>query len=146
MTTAETPFDKLREQSAWFSKRAVSSRTTYLWLKGTQIVLTALIPVVSVLWAGDLQRGLSALLGAGVGIIEGLLQMGQYHQNWLLYRGTREALKREEFLYQAKAGPYAGAADRDTLYFERCDAVVTGENSKWLAQQQAGGSKEEPAK
>jgi hypothetical protein len=33
-------------------------------------------------------------------------------------------------------GPYAGAANKDDLYIERCDAVVSAESSKWLATQQ----------
>ncbi len=131
-----TPFDRIAKQSTWYGDKSQKSRTTYVRLKGTQIVLAAAIPVVSVAAASNPQRWTSAGLGALIGIVEGFLQLGQYQQNWLLYRATREALKREEFLYGAGAGPYAEAGGKDALYIERCDAIMSGENAKWLATQQ----------
>jgi hypothetical protein len=135
-----TAFDRITQQSKWNGDKSQKNRTVYVRLKGMQIVLAAAIPVVSVAAASDPQRWTSAGMGALIGIVEGFLQLGQYQQNWLLYRATREALKREEFLYGAVAGPYAGAASRDDLYIERCDAIMSGENAKWLATQQKAAS------
>ena len=135
-----TPFEKISEQGKWYSERARRNRSRYTALKTTQIVLAAAIPVVSVAAMADVQRWISAILGALIGIIEGVIQLGQYQQNWLLYRATREALKREEFLYSAKAGPYAGIPDVDKLYVERSDAIISGENVKWLSSQEKPGA------
>jgi hypothetical protein len=135
-----TPFDRIAKQSTWYGDKSQKNRTTYVRLKSTQLILAAAIPVVSVAAASNPQRWTSAGLGALIGIVEGFLQLGQYQQNWLLYRATREALKREEFLYSAGAGPYAGADNKDGLYIERCDAIMSGENSKWLATQQQTAS------
>jgi hypothetical protein len=131
-----TPFDRITKQSTWYGDKSAKNRTMYVRLKSAQLILAAAIPVVSVAAASNPQRWTSAGLGALIGIVEGFLQLGQYQQNWLLYRATREALKREEFLYSAGAGPYFDAASRDALYIERCDAIMSGENSKWLATQQ----------
>jgi hypothetical protein len=38
-----------------------------------------------------------------------LHQMNQYHSNWITYRSTAEALKREKHLFLATAGPYGAA-------------------------------------
>jgi len=135
-----TPFDRITKQSTWYGDKSQKNRTMYVRLKSAQLILAAAIPVVSVAAASNPQRWTSAGLGALIGIVEGFLQLGQYHQNWLLYRATREALKREEFLYSAGAGPYAGAASKDALYIERCYAIMSGENSKWLATQQQAAS------
>jgi hypothetical protein len=132
----DTPAEKLAQQSAWYGERARQSRSYYVKLKGAQIICAAAIPVISVSGAANSQRWATAVLGALVGIIEGLIQLGQYQQNWLLYRATREALKREEFLHSAKAGPYAGVQDPDVLFVERSDAIISGENSRWLSSQQ----------
>lgn len=137
-----TPFEMVSQQSTWYGERSRSNRSRYTALKTIQIVIAAAIPVVSVGAAGEVQRWTNAILGAFIGIIEGLIQLGQYQQNWLLYRATREALKREELLHSAKAGPYAGVPDADTLYFQRCDAIISGENSKWLSSQEQSGSKQ----
>jgi len=136
-----TPFEKISQQSAWYGERARSDRARYTMLKSAQIFFAAAIPVVSVAAAGDSQRWAVAILGALIGIIEGLIQLGQYQQNWLLYRATREALKREEFLHSAKAGPYSDVPDPDTLYFERSDAIISGENSRWVTSQEQTSAK-----
>jgi hypothetical protein len=131
-----TTLDRIREQSAWYGKNARHNRSTYITFKMVEIVMAASIPIVSVAVAGDLQRWTSAILGALIGIIEAILQLGQYHQNWLTYRATREALRREDFLHSAKAGPYSGQADPDAVYAERADMIMSGESSKWLATQE----------
>ena len=136
-----TPTEKLAHQSVWYGERARQNRSYYVTLKGAQIVFAAAIPVVSVAGAANAQRWATAILGALVGIIEGLIQLGQYQQNWLLYRATREALKREEFLHSAKAGPYSNVQDPDTLYIERSDTIMSGENAKWLSSQQQSSAK-----
>jgi hypothetical protein len=131
----------IREQSAWYGKRARINRHTFFALKTVQIVMAAAIPVVSLgSTAVNLQRWTNALLGALIGILEGVLQLGQYQQNWLLYRATREALRREELLYSANAGPYTGQSDSDVLYVERSDAIMSGESSRWLASQEQRSS------
>ena len=138
-------FEMITRQSAWYGVQAHRARLRYMVMKGTQILLAAAIPVVAVSSPSNMQRWASAILGSLIGVIEGLIQLGQYQQNWLLYRATREALKREEFLHRAKAGPYSGAPDADTLYVERCDAVMSGETTKWLASQEQATAKKQGA-
>lgn len=135
----------IEEQSSWYASRSRQSRRTYIWLKGIQIVFAAAIPVIAVAVTGDIQRWITAALGALIGIIEGFLQLGQYQQNWLLYRATRAALRREEFLHAACAGPYVGVPDPDRAYIERCDAVISGEHSNWLQTQQQAVSQKRNA-
>jgi Protein of unknown function (DUF4231) len=131
-----TPLERITQQSSWYGENAQLNRRYYQTLKATQIVFAAAIPVVAVSGAGATQRWVTAILGSLIGIIEGLIQLGQYQQNWLLYRATREALKREDFLYSAKAGPYSDARDADALFVERSDSIISGESLKWLATQE----------
>lgn len=105
--------DRIREQSAWYGEKARSNRSTFVTFKIVQVVMAASIPVVSVAGGGNVQRWTTAILGALIGIIEAVLQLGQYQQNWLTYRATREALRREDFLHSAGAGPYMGEANPD---------------------------------
>jgi hypothetical protein len=128
--------DPIVRESEWYGAKAHSCRLTYLRLKGFQIVVTAFIPVCAALRPG---AGVSAALAALIGVAEGILQLGRYQDNWLRYRTTREALKREERLYDAAAGPYAGAADARRLYVERTDTIVSGEQGRWLSLQQGSG-------
>jgi Protein of unknown function (DUF4231) len=131
-----TALDRIRQQSIWYGEKARRNRSTYVALKIVQIVMAASIPVVSVAVAGDVQRWTNAILGALIGIIEAVLQLGQYQQNWLNYRATREALRREDFLHSAGAGPYTGQTNPDGTYVERADAIMSGESAKWIASQE----------
>jgi hypothetical protein len=69
--------------------------------------------------------------------------MNQYHPNWITYRSTSEALKHEKYLYLAKAGPYAAAADAHVLLAERIESLVSQEHANWVSEQEY---KERPKK
>jgi Protein of unknown function (DUF4231) len=71
-------------------------------------------------------------LGALISIAEGLQQLGQFQQNWFRYRTAREALKREQFLYQEDAGPYSTGPEKLKLFVERADSIMADEAAKWV--------------
>jgi hypothetical protein len=78
---------------------------------------------------------ISAGLGVLIAIIEGLQQLKQYHGNWISYRATAEALKHEQFLYLAKAGPYIAAEHPQSMLAERVESLITQEEGKWVSTQ-----------
>lgn len=130
------------DQSKWYGQKARFNRKVYVSLKTLQILLAASIPVVSVFATAPVQRGTNAVLGALVGVIEGVLSLGQYQQNWLLYRATRQALRREELLLSESAGSYAQAGPNATqLFVERSDAIMFGETAKWVSAHQQSSPK-----
>jgi hypothetical protein len=120
------------EQSEWYAGKARANRKTFLWIRGYQTVVASLIPLVSLFGEWSAQRYVTAALGASIAIAEGLQQLGQFQQNWHRYRAAREALKREQFLFEMSSGPYAITGDKLRLFVERADAVIGGEASKWL--------------
>ena len=107
-------------------------------VKTAQIVMAAAIPASAALVPDEkLIKYISAALGALIGIIEGVLQLGHYHENWVSYRATREALKREDLLFQGNAGPYATSEGPERLFIERSDVIMSGESANWLNSQKA---------
>ena len=74
--------------------------------------------------------------GALIVVLEGLQQLQQYQQNWTTYRSTCERLKHEKFLFLARAGPYATAADPEPLLAERVEGLVSQEHAAWVSQQE----------
>ena len=116
----------------WYAGKARSNRGRFFWIRGYQILVASVIPLVSLFGAWSAQRYVSAALGASIAIAEGLQQLGQFQQNWHRYRAAREALQREQFLYEMSAGPYATTSDKLRLFVERADSVMGGEASKWL--------------
>ena len=71
-----------------------------------------------------------------IALIEGLQQLNQYHENWISYRSTAEALKHEKFLFLSKAGPYASADNPMALLAERIESLVSQEHAKWASSQE----------
>jgi hypothetical protein len=76
-------------------------------------------------------------LGVLIAVIESLQQLKQYHDNWINYRSTEEALKHEQYLYLARAGPYRGVDSPQTLLAERVEAIVSQEEKGWVSTQTA---------
>ena len=81
-----------------------------------------------------------ALVTAGLGvlitILEGLLHLNQYQQNWITYRSTCESLKHEKYVYLGHASPYAQVDDPRALLAERIESLVSQEHAKWASVQQ----------
>jgi hypothetical protein len=60
-------------------------------------------------------------LAADIVVLEGVQHLYQFHEQWIAYRSTAEALKRERYLYLASAGPYADEDRRGQLASESRD-------------------------
>jgi hypothetical protein len=136
---ADVTMERLDDQIVWYGDRSSWNQRCYKTLKVVVIVVAASIPVLSGLptsMPDGVLRWVLGALGALIAIIEGVQQVYQFHTNWISYRATGEALKREKFLYLAKAGPYAAAADSNVLLAERIEALMTQENAKWVSSQE----------
>jgi len=133
--------DRLEDQISWYNKNSLRSHFLFKMLKAVVIVCAALIPLLSGLQAT--LPWLTGSLGALIAVLEGLQQLNQYQQNWIRYRSTCESLKREKYLYLAKAGPYAGVSDARALLAERIESLGSEEEAKRVSAQE---KPEEPAK
>jgi hypothetical protein len=137
--------ERLEAQITWYDRHAKSSQTWFKTLKVSQIILGGLVPVVAA--AGGARWVLGAL-GAAVVIIEGVQQLFQFHKNWISYRATCEALRREQHFFDVGAGPYQLARDPGRLLAERLEQLVGRETSEWAAaemtQLSGAGSSQKP--
>jgi hypothetical protein len=135
--TPEDPtWERLEDQIGWYDTKSGRNQRRYKWLKLLEIAVAAALPVVAALrspvWVTG---GLSAVIV----VLEGAQHLFQYHELWISYRSTAEALRRERYLYLAKAGPYAGE-DLHTVLAERIESVMGDERIKWSnSHQQADG-------
>jgi len=132
----DATWERLEGQLAYYDDRSGKSQRRYKWLKVLEIAVAAALPVVagvhSPVWVTG---GLAAV----VVVLEGVQHIFQFQEHWITYRATAEALKRERYLYLAKAGPYAGD-DRDSQLAERVETLLSQELTKWTASSQQGAS------
>src|SRR5690242_5856441 len=96
---ADPVVERLENQIKWYDEKSLSNQHTFKRIKVTEIVAAALIPFLSALRIESLPYvGLvTAALGVLITILEGLLHLNQYQQNWLNYRSTCEQLKHEKY-------------------------------------------------
>jgi len=130
---AEDPtWERLEDGIGWYDRRSSENQRLYKWLKLLELAVAATLPVVagvgSPVWVTG---GLAAV----VVVLEGAQHLFQFHEHWITYRSTAEALKHERFLYLAKAGPYDGE-DRHSQLAMRIERLISQEHAKWIAGQQ----------
>jgi len=75
---------------------------------------------------------LVGLGGVIVAVSQGMISINKYHELWLQYRATAEALKREKILYLAKVGAYANADQAFEHFVLTVEAILSDENKQWV--------------
>jgi hypothetical protein len=135
--------DRLENQITWYDLNSASNQRAFKRIKVFEIVAAALIPLLTALHFPCVTYVIGGL-GVVITILEGLLHLNQYQQNWILYRSTCEALKHEKFTYLGKAAPYASADDPHALLAERIESLVSQEHAKWASAQQQSAKPKSP--
>ena len=128
-------FDRLENQIDWYDRKSRSARRMYKRIKIIEILSAAAIPFLAALTFPH-DKLVTAGLGVLITVLEGLLHLNQYQQNWTTYRSTCEALKHEKYVYLASAGPYANASAAHALLAERIESTVSQEHAQWSSLQQ----------
>lgn len=126
--------ERLDNQIAWYDRKSQRCQRVYKTLKVIEIVIAASIPLGSALMLSSIVVG---ALGVLITIIEGLLHLNQYHEHWISYRSTCEALLREKHLFLASAGPYERANHPLVCLAKRIEAIISQENTTWVSTQQS---------
>jgi hypothetical protein len=128
-------FGRLEDQIDWYDRKSRSAQRIFKRVKIVEILAAAAIPFLAGLnYPHD--KLVTGGLGVLITILEGLLHLNQYQQNWTNYRSTCEALKHEKYVYLATAGPYATAADPRAMLAERVESTVSQEHAQWASVQQ----------
>ena len=127
--------ERLEDQIAWYDRKSLSNQKTYKRIKLIEILAAAAIPFLGVL-KFSFMATVTGALGVLITVLEGMLHLNQYQQNWIAYRSTCESLKHEKYTYLGKAAPYANVPDAHALLAERIESLVSQEHAKWASVQQ----------
>lgn len=138
--TSDPIIERLEDQIAWYDRNSLKNQRRYKRMKFVVIISASVIPFLATFTRSEV-RWITGGLGVLITVIEGVLQLNQYQQNWISYRSTCEALKHEKYVYLGKASPYAEASDPHALLAERVESLVSQENAKWLVARQDTKSK-----
>jgi hypothetical protein len=130
MSQIDVVSERLDDQINWYDKSASYNEHMFKRLRIATILVSSSIPLCAAFVKYTVITG---GLGALIALFEGLQQLNQYHQNWITYRSTAEALKHEKYLFLSTAGSYATSDNPRTLLAERVESLVSQEHSKWSA-------------
>ncbi|MBN2007768.1 DUF4231 domain-containing protein [candidate division KSB1 bacterium] len=123
--------ERLDDQLTWFDKNSQWNQKWFKHLQVAQLVSAALIPFVSgFMDAGLVIKIVVGLLGVIVASITGIITLYKFHDNWVAYRSTCEALRVEKILFLTKSAPY-NKDEPFTLLVERVEAILLRENANW---------------
>lgn len=126
---------RIKEQMKWYDDKSIQYKKYYYRLMKASIIISAMIPVSSILI--EYCRGLNivvALMGATVSIISGIVSLSQYYNNWIKYRMTSEQLEHNLFLYQTNAKPF-NEENRFEILVEITENIIMKNNYNWYEVQ-----------
>ncbi len=131
--------ERYQDQIDYYEDKAGYNQRIYRRMQWTLIVLAALTPVLIELDLNSvLGKGfghLAAMTSVAVAILTAALKTFKYQENWINYRTTCEALKKEKYLYNAGLSDYQQSEDREAQFVDRVEALLARENTLWLSVQ-----------
>jgi hypothetical protein len=135
--------DRLEDQIDWYDRKSKTNMRAFKRIKMAEIIAAAVIPFLAVSHIPYSAIATGAL-GVIITVFEGMLQLNQFHENWITYRSTCESLKHEKYMFFARAAPYSNVADPRALLAERVESQVSQEHAKWSSHQQQDAKSKTP--
>jgi len=75
---------------------------------------------------------LAAILSSSVAVIAAISGLFRFHESWLSFRSTWDALNHEIHWHDAKVGPYAGKEVPNRFFVEQVESLISREGAEWL--------------
>jgi len=143
MTDKNYVKNRLDDQIDWYSKNATKNKSRFHGFQIAVIIIGAIIPLVNLVdFAPTEIRIISSILGVIIVGVSGILQLKKYHENWISYRSTEEALKKEKYTYENNAGEYSGLDEEKKLKLlvENVESTISNQNVVFFITHKKGES------
>lgn len=122
---------RYENQVAWYDMQAMQNHNKYRLFQWTAILLSAVTPILIIIGA-DWIRWVAVTTAALVAISTASLKTFKYQENWINYRTTCEMLRKEIHFYDAGIQGYQGVKDKEALFVERVESLISRENTLWV--------------
>ena len=132
--------ERYEGQVKWYDKRSSRNKWYSQGFQWIAIIISALVPVLVTL--NPTQRWITITLSTVLAITTAALKTFKFEENWISYRTVAETLKKEKYYYDAGVTEYAAAEDRRRLFVEKVEALISSENTLWMAIQTKKEDKE----
>jgi len=131
---------RYKKEIDWYDEKAIWNQKAYQGFQWAAIVLSALTPVLILVDIGP-TKWFAIAIAAMVAISTAVLKTFKYQENWMNYRTTCETLRKEYYFCEAGIQGYENVQDKQALFIERVEALISRENTLWIVTHE----KEEPS-
>ena len=132
--------DRYQDQVQWYDAKASQNQKTYRRFQWALIGLSTVTPALVGLQAEFVIAGVShspaIYTSVAVAVLTASLKTFKFQENWINYRTTCETLRKERHLFDAGLQGYGGNPDREALFVNRVEALISQENTLWLSVQE----------
>ena len=123
--------DRYVDQINWYDRKALWNEKRYQTLQWIALILASLTPIL-ILMGQDWSKWLAAAIAVLAAISAGALKVFKYQENWINYRTTCETLRKEIHYYRAGVQGYDVTNDKEALFVNRVESLISRENTLWL--------------
>lgn len=136
--------DRYEKEIKWYDGKASWNQFWHKILNVYVITASVIVPVlISVLDASQLLvKIVISSISATIALVAGINNLLKFQENWINYRTTCETLKKEKSYYIGNVEDYATVQDKQALFIERVEAIVSRENTLWLNTQKIEKAKD----
>ena len=136
--------ERYLNQCQWYDGEATRNKRRYYayqtLIVGCSAVATMAV-AAGVYWP---EAGWVRLVALGmtvsVSALVSLQKVFRHQEQWLEYRTTAEALKKEKPMYDARIGEYEHAESAERLFVSRVESWISTQNTKWVESTRQAGS------
>ncbi|MCK4752148.1 MAG: DUF4231 domain-containing protein [Planctomycetes bacterium] len=124
--------ERYEKEIDWYDKTSIKNKRFYKFFQWGALIISPIV-VVLVAFLPEEIKWLTATIAAILAIITAALKAFKYQENWLTFRTIAESLKKEKYFYEAELNDYSDSSDKEALFVERVEALISKENSLWIS-------------
>lgn len=123
---------RVDNQIDWYDEKSIEAQKWYKRLQKIEIVLAAIIPLLSGYATCKWIAFIIGLFGAAIAIIESISKLNKYHENWIQYRTTCEMLRYQKHLFLTGSAPYNTEDETiENIFVRNIENIISSENNQW---------------
>ena len=134
--------ERYESQVNWYDTRAGRHKKCHDSFQWMVIVLSISLPVV-IMRVPPEWALIPVVVSTLLAVATSAARAFKFQENWLNYRTIAEALRKEQYYYDAGTNGYSEAESREKLFVERVESLISRENILWLKIHTRNGKKQE---
>jgi Protein of unknown function (DUF4231) len=137
MTQEEYLKNRIDTQIKWYEDKSAINKNWYYRCHVLMLVCSALIPLLIGFSNAPYEyfKYIAGSLGVVVAIMQGILGLKKYQENWITYRSTSEMLQREKLLFLNGIGDFEDRNYAFKVFVLKAEQIMSSENSNWITLQ-----------